>query len=64
MHKKETFNSKSIIQQGIYIIVVTIFIFGFWASFAPLSSSSVAIGVVSVDINKQEIQHPKAKFQE
>ncbi len=50
-------DDSSVIKFGLSLIFIVFFIIGGWMSFAPLASSSVAIGKVSADSNKKTIQH-------
>ncbi len=42
---------------GLWIIFIVFGLIGGWMAYAPLASSSVAIGKVSADLNKKTIQH-------
>jgi len=46
-----------VITFGLSVIFVVFVLLGGWMALAPLSSSSVAIGKVSADLNKKTIQH-------
>ena len=42
---------------GLSLLGVFFIIFGGWASFAPLESAAIGVGVVQVDGNRQPVQH-------
>lgn len=50
-------DDRGIITFGLSVIFVVFGLIGGWMSFAPLSTSSVAIGKVSADLDKKTIQH-------
>jgi epimerase transport system membrane fusion protein len=50
-------DDSSVIKFGLGIVFVVFVILGGWMAFAPLASSSVAIGKVSADLEKKTIQH-------
>ena len=52
-----SYNDSSIIVFGLGIIFIVFGIIGGWMAFAPLASSSVAMGKVSADLDKKTIQH-------
>lgn len=52
-----SYDSTKIISFGLSIIFIVFILIGGWAAFAPLASSSVAMGTVSADLNKKTIQH-------
>ena len=50
-------DDSSVIRFGLAVIFVVFVLTGGWMAFAPLASSSVAIGSVSADRDKKTIQH-------
>jgi epimerase transport system membrane fusion protein len=50
-------NTTGVISFGLSIIFIVFGLIGGWAAYAPLASSSVAIGKVSADLNKKTVQH-------
>lgn len=52
-----SYDDKSIIGFGLTVVFIVFVLIGGWMSFAPLASSSVAIGKVSADLDKKTIQH-------
>ena len=46
-----------IIAFGLFVVFTIFGAFGGWAAYAPLASSSVAMGKVSADLDKKTIQH-------
>jgi epimerase transport system membrane fusion protein len=50
-------DDKGVITFGLSIVFIVFGIIGGWMAFAPLASSSVAIGKVSADLDKKTIQH-------
>ena len=46
-----------VIKFGLSIIFVVFGVIGTWATFAPLATSSVAVGKVSADLNKKTVLH-------
>ncbi|WP_341790272.1 HlyD family type I secretion periplasmic adaptor subunit [Rickettsia endosymbiont of Polydrusus tereticollis] len=42
---------------GVYVIIFLVLIGGMWASFAPLDSGAVSVGIVMPSTNKKTIQH-------
>ena len=50
-------NTTAVVSFGLSIIFIVFGLIGGWMAYAPLSSSSVAIGSVSADSNKKTIQH-------
>lgn len=52
-----SYDDTSIIRFGLAVVFIVFVLFGGWMAFAPLSSSSVAIGKVSADSDKKTIQH-------
>jgi len=50
-------NDSKIIGFGLSVIFIVFVVIGGWMSFAPLASSSVAIGTVSADSDKKTVQH-------
>lgn len=61
MNDKKTqmpsYDDSSVIRFGLGIIFIVFVLLGGWMAFAPLASSSVAIGKVSADVDKKTIQH-------
>ena len=55
--KMPSSDDSKIIGFGLSIITVVFVIIGGWMAFAPLASSSVAIGQVSADLDKKTVQH-------
>ncbi|RLA72826.1 MAG: HlyD family type I secretion periplasmic adaptor subunit [Epsilonproteobacteria bacterium] len=52
-----SYDDSSVIGFGLSIIFIVFVLIGGWMAFAPLASSSVAIGIVSADSEKKTIQH-------
>lgn len=52
-----SYNDSKVIGFGLGVIFVVFVLLGGWMAFAPLASSSVAIGSVSADSAKKTIQH-------
>jgi epimerase transport system membrane fusion protein len=52
-----SYNDSSVIRFGLSIIFIVFVLIGGWMAFAPLASSSVAVGKVSADLDKKTIQH-------
>ena len=50
-------DDSSVIRFGLAVIFTVFVLFGGWMAFAPLASSSVAMGTVSADLDKKTIQH-------
>ncbi len=50
-------DDSAIIKFGLSVIFIVFGILGVWSAYAPLATSSVAIGQVSADLNKKTIQH-------
>ncbi len=42
---------------GMWVTIITFFVFGIWAAVAPLNSAATATGTVVVESNKKIIQH-------
>jgi epimerase transport system membrane fusion protein len=55
--KMPSSDDRGVIAFGLSVIFVIFGLVGGWMAFAPLASSSVAIGKVSADLNKKTIQH-------
>ncbi len=55
--KIPSYDDSSIIRFGLGVVVSLLLVLGGWMAFAPLASSSVAIGKVSADSDKKTIQH-------
>ncbi len=56
-NKIPSHDTSKVISFGLSVIFIVFGLIGGWAAFAPLSSSSVAVGQVSADLNKKTIQH-------
>lgn len=52
-----SFDDSKVIGFGLSIIFIVFVVIGGWMAFAPLASSSVAIGKVSADTDKKTVQH-------
>lgn len=50
-------NDSKVIGFGLSVIFIVFVLIGGWMAFAPLASSSVAIGKVSADTDKKTVQH-------
>lgn len=50
-------DDSKVIAFGLGVLIVVFVIFGGWMAFAPLKSSSVAVGKVSADSEKKVVQH-------
>jgi len=50
-------NDSNVIKFGLSVVFLIFGVIGIWMGFAPLASSSVAIGSVSADSDKKTIQH-------
>ncbi len=50
-------DDSSVVRFGLGIIFTVFVLLGGWMAFAPLASSSVAVGKVSADAGKKTIQH-------
>jgi len=55
--KMPSHNSSKVIVFGFSVIFIVFVVIGGWMAYAPLASSSVAIGQVSADFDKKTIQH-------
>ena len=55
--KMPSHSDKKIISFGFLVLFIVFVVFGGWMAYAPLASSSVAIGKVSADLDKKTIQH-------
>jgi len=55
--KMPSYNDSGVISFGFLVIFIVFVVFGGWLAYAPLASSSVAIGKVSADLDKKTIQH-------
>jgi len=55
--KMPSYDDSSIVRFGLGLIFVVFILIGGWMAYAPLASSSVAVGKVSADLNKKTIQH-------
>ena len=55
--KMPSYNDSGVISFGFSVIFIVFVVFGGWMAYAPLASSSVAIGKVSADLDKKTIQH-------
>jgi len=56
-HTMPSDDTTSVISFGLGLIFIVFVVLGGWMAYAPLASSSVAIGKVSADLNKKTIQH-------
>ena len=50
-------DDSKVITFGMSVLIIVFVIFGGWMAYAPLKSSSVAIGEVSADTDKKVVQH-------
>jgi len=50
-------NDSKVIVFGLSIIFTVFILLGGWMAYAPLAASSVAVGIVSADLDKKTIQH-------
>lgn len=55
--KMPSTDDSKVIGFGLGVIFLLFVIFGGWAAFAPLAESSVAVGKVSADLDKKNLQH-------
>jgi len=55
--KMPSYNDSGVISFGFAVIFIVFVVLGGWMAYAPLASSSVAIGKVSADLDKKTIQH-------
>jgi len=55
--KMPSYDDSSIIRFGLGLIFVVFILIGGWMAYAPLATSSVAVGKVSADLDKKTIQH-------
>jgi len=55
--KMPSHNDSKVIGFGFSVIFIVFVVLGGWMAYAPLASSSVAVGQVSADLDKKTIQH-------
>ncbi|MEO1953362.1 MAG: HlyD family type I secretion periplasmic adaptor subunit, partial [Campylobacterales bacterium] len=55
--KMPSSDDSGVVKFGFLVIFLVFGILGGWMAFAPLASSSVAMGKVSADLNKKTVQH-------
>ncbi len=55
--KMPSSDDSGVVRFGFLVIFLVFGILGGWMAFAPLASSSVAMGKVSADLNKKTVQH-------
>ena len=55
--KMPSSDDSGVVKFGLSLLFVVFGILGGWMAFAPLDSTSVAVGQVSADVNKKTVQH-------
>ncbi|EQB34346.1 hypothetical protein M947_11290 [Sulfurimonas hongkongensis] len=55
--KMPSTNASNVIGFGLMVVFLLLGGFGGWAAFAPLAESSVAVGKISADLDKKNLQH-------
>lgn len=50
-------DTSAVISFGLGVVFIVFVLLGGWMAYAPLDSSSVAVGKISADLNKKTIQH-------
>lgn len=54
----DSFSESRMVRYGLAVLGVFVLSFGAWAMFVPLSGAVIAAGVVKVDSERKQVQHP------